>query len=133
MKQIFSILVAISIFSFHAQAQAIPRNPVQKEFASVTSVFVPGGFGTESDIYVIARGVFPNGCYSWSHGELEHLNEFSHVVKPIANVIVGSYCTMALVPFEVEISLGRFAAGRHDVQFKNADGSVIQSVVDVEP
>ena len=97
----------------------------------ISNVFIPAGFDSNSEVYVVASGVFPNGCYRWSHAEVKHKDRFLHEVKSLANVSQGM-CIMVLVPFSKEVKLGKFEAGKHTLKFLNGDGTYIERTLAIE-
>lgn len=107
-------------------------NPDAKEVAvGISGVFVPGGFDSSSDAYVVVSGVFQNGCYKWSRAERTSRDEFNHEIKSMATVTPGM-CIMVLVPFQKEVRLGRLSSGQHNLRFVNGDGTYLEKTLIVE-
>ena len=41
--------------------------PLTKEVqVGINDAYIPGGFDSSSDVYVVTSGIFPNGCYRWN-------------------------------------------------------------------
>ncbi len=97
----------------------------------INGAFVPAGFDSSSDVYVIVNGVFPNGCYRWSRAEVTHHGKFAHQVKSFASVSQGM-CIMVLIPFQKEVRLGKFAPGKHMLRFESGDGTYLEKELIVE-
>ncbi len=128
MKKAVLFLITIYSFAFLNMAKAAESRVVQ---IGVNDVYVPAGFDRSADVYAVASGVFPNGCYEWSHAEVIHTSNFSHEVRLLANVSQGM-CIMVLVPFSQEVKLGKFEQGKHALKFVNGDGTYIQKNIDIE-
>lgn len=131
-----------SIFSFVLAAGllAIPfvnskASPIPKEVEvtiGVSDAFIPGGFDSDSDAYVVVNGMFPNGCYRWKRADVTHnASDKTHEVRSVASVNQGM-CIMVLVPFTQEVSLGKMDAGEHKVRFMNGDGTYMEKTLVVE-
>ncbi len=137
MKPSFNLKTAASIaaalvLSAAPFAKAQDSVPAVKEVAvGVTDVFVPGGFDSDADAYVVASGIFPNGCYRWKGAEVTNVDTFNHEVKSSAMVSQGM-CLMVLVPFTKEIRLGKLATGNHKLKFLNGDGTYLEKNLKVE-
>ena len=115
-----------------AQASFAAASPTTKQVAiGLNDVYVPGGFDSNADSYVIANGLFPNGCYKWDRAEVKHVATFEHEVQPYANVSQGM-CIMVLVPFSKEIRVGKLASGTHTLKFLNGDGTYLQKTMNIE-
>lgn len=97
----------------------------------ISDVFVPAGFDSNSEVYVVASGVFPNGCYRWSHAEVSHREKNVHEVRSMANVSQGM-CIMVLVPFSKPVKLGKFSPGKHTLRFVNGDGTYLEKNLAIE-
>ena len=107
-------------------------SPDTKEIAiGLNDVFVPGGFDSEADAYVVASGLFPNGCYSWKGASVKNVDAFNHEVQSFATVSQG-LCIMVLVPFNKEIRLGKLSTGTHNLKFLNGDGTFMQKTMTIE-
>lgn len=107
------------------------EQPAEKEMQiGISGVFVPGGFDTASDVYVVVNGIFQNGCYKWSRADVSHQGKY-HEIKSMASVSQGM-CIMVLIPFQKEVRLGQFEAGEHKLRFLNGDGTYLEKTVVVE-
>lgn len=99
--------------------------------ASINDVYVPGGFSSDADAYVVLSGVFPNSCYRFSRGEVKHTSAVTHDVAAIADVTEGM-CLMVMVPWTKDVNLGRLGRGNHTLRFRNGDGTYFERNVEVE-
>ncbi|MEQ1722900.1 MAG: hypothetical protein ABL930_06960 [Pseudobdellovibrio sp.] len=126
------LLIAASLMLAQATFAAPSARAEEKEVAvGISGVFVPGGFDSASDAYVIVNGVFQNGCYKWSRAERTNRDEFNHEIRSIATVTQGM-CIMVLVPFQKEVRLGQLATGKHTLKFVNGDGTYLEKTLSVE-
>ncbi|NUN05946.1 MAG: hypothetical protein HUU57_09305 [Bdellovibrio sp.] len=124
---VLSALLGLSSFAFAEQTA-----PVEKEVQiGINGVYVPGGFDSASDVFVVVNGIFQNGCYKWKRAEVNHAGTFSHQIKSIASVSQGM-CLMVLVPFQKEVRLGKFSSGTHTLRFENGDGTYVEKTLTVE-
>ncbi len=96
-----------------------------------SDAFIPSGFDSNSDTFVVASGLFPNGCYRWKESSVEHTSANVHEIKATATVSQGM-CLMVLVPFTKEIHLGKLAVGTHAVRMLNGDGTYIEKQIQIE-
>ena len=97
-----------------------------------TLPFIPGGFDSESDAYVVVNGLFPNGCYSWNRADVtKDVEPNIHEVRSVATVR-QTMCIMVLVPFTKELHLGQLDSGDHTIRFMNGDGTFIERTLHVE-
>jgi hypothetical protein len=124
------LLVAVSLML--AQVSMAAPAAKEKEVAiGISGVFVPGGFDSSSDAYVVVNGVFPNGCYKWSRAQRTDISNFKHEIRSIASVTQGM-CIMVLIPFQKEVRLGQLATGQHTLKFVNDDGTYVEKTLAVE-
>lgn len=131
MKQILRSAFAIVAFSAAMVSQPASAAPTEREIVvGLNDVYVPSGFDTASDVYVVANGIFPNGCYRWKRADVTHRDAFTHEVRSVASVSQGM-CIMVLVPFTKEVQLGRFQAGKHLLRFLNGDGTYIEKSLNI--
>lgn len=125
-------VVALSLLAFNQFAQADEPTPQTRDVViSVSEVFIPGGFDSEADAFVVASGMFPNGCYRWKAAEVKNLDALTHEVQSTATVNQGM-CIMVLVPFSKEIRLGKLQTGNHTLRFVNGDGTFIERTLKIE-
>lgn len=120
-------LVGAIIISQGAHAGAEERE-IQVGFSDA---FIPSGFDSNSDTFVVASGLFPNGCYRWKESEVRHASTNVHEIRASATVSQGM-CLMVLVPFTKEIHLGKLAVGAHAVRLMNGDGTYIEKQLNIE-
>ncbi len=131
-KSLNMAVVALSLLTFNQLAQAEGPTPQTRDVViSVSEVFIPGGFDSEADAFVVASGMFPNGCYRWKGAEVKNVDALTHEVQSSATVNQGM-CIMVLVPFSKEIRLGKLQAGTHTLRFVNGDGTFLERTLQVE-
>lgn len=128
MKKLFALTLIVLAAHVSTAAAADGDREVQ---VGITGAFVPGGFDSNSDAYVVVSGVFQNGCYKWSRAEMTNRDEFNHDIVTKATVTPGM-CIMVLVPFQKEVRLGKLTAGKHSLKFLNGDGTYMEKTLNVE-
>ncbi len=122
----FTAALMLGLSSFAAQT------PAEKEVQiGISGAFVPGGFDSGSDAYVVVNGVFQNGCYRWSRADVNNVDEFNHEIKSMATVTQGM-CIMVLIPFQKDVRLGKLNSGKHNLKFLNGDGTYLEKTLVVE-
>ncbi len=125
--------VAVVVFSSgliaRADQQELPK--VKEVVVGINDAYVPGGFDSDSEAYVVTSGIFPNGCYTYKRAEVSHVDSYSHEIKSVASVSQGM-CLMVLVPFTKEIKLGKLNSGKHTLKFLNGDGTYLEKTMTVE-
>jgi hypothetical protein len=130
MKKGFMTLAAFLVL-WGTQSQA-RESVVEKEVTvGINGAYIPAGFDSASDAYVVVNGVFQNGCYKWKRAEINNKDSFTHEVVSIASVSQGM-CLMVLVPFQKEIRMGQMASGNHTIRFLNGDGTYLEKSMIVE-
>ncbi|MBO9667863.1 MAG: hypothetical protein J7501_13760 [Bdellovibrio sp.] len=123
----FAMLIGMNSMAFAGQVA-----PVEREVQiGISGVYVPGGFDSGSDVFVVVNGVFQNGCYKWKRADVVNKDNYNHVVKSVASVSEGM-CIMVLIPFQKEVRLGKFAPGKHTLRFENGDGTYLEKSVNIE-
>lgn len=130
-KRFLMVAVAVAGMFMGLNAQAADV-PAEKEVVvGVNDAYIPSGFDSTSDVFVVVNGIFPNGCYRWSRAEVAHPTTSLHEVKSVAKVSQGM-CLMVLVPFTKEVRLGTIGAGEHKVRFMNGDGTYLEKGLVIE-
>ena len=112
-----------------AKAEGLPQ--VREVVVGVSDVFVPGGFDSDADAYVVVSGLFPNGCYRWKGADVSSVDAMTHEIQSKAAVSQGM-CIMVLVPFSKEIRLGKLQSGTHTLRFLNGDGTYLERNLKIE-
>lgn len=130
MKKILLVAASLMLANFAFAAPAT-RDEEKEVAVGISGVFVPGGFDSGSDAYVVVNGVFQNGCYKWKRAERTTRDEFNHEIRSIASVTQGM-CIMVLIPFQKEVRLGQLPAGKHNLKFVNGDGTYLEKTLVVE-
>ena len=124
------VITTLAYFGFLTSANA--QNLTVKEVAvSVTDAFIPSGFSSQSESYVVVNGLFPNTCYSMSEPKIDHKTATEHEVQTMAKVKPG-ICIRVFVPFNKEITLGYLTAGKHTVRFLADDGTYFEKSLVIE-
>ena len=123
-----ALLVTVSFGPLTATADQAPKKEV---VIGVSEVYVPGGFSTSTDAYVIVSGMFPNSCYKWARAEVATPKAMFHEVQSIATVS-QAMCLMVMVPYSKEVNLGRLESGEHTLRFLNGDGTYFEKTLAVE-
>ena len=127
MKKILAIAITVLLSSAFAKADPQP----QEVTVGISGAYVPAGFDSTSDAYVVVNGVFQNGCYKWSRAEQVTRDTFTHEIKTIATVTPGM-CIMVLIPYQKEVRLGQLPSGKHTLRFLNGDGTYLEKTLNVE-
>ena len=131
MKNLISTFALLATVLFSVNSVAAPA-PASKEVTiGLSEVFIPGGFSSTTDAYVIVSGMFPNSCYHWTRAEVMHTSKTQHVVRAIADV-AQTMCLMVLVPYQREVNLGRLQSGDHTLRFLNGDGTYFEKTMTIE-
>ncbi|MFM6927400.1 MAG: hypothetical protein ACKOX6_03005 [Bdellovibrio sp.] len=129
--KLFAVILA-AVFGMGSVAMAGQAAPVEREVQiGINGVYVPGGFDSSSDVFVVVNGIFQNGCYKWKRADVDHKDNYNHVVKSVASVSEGM-CIMVLIPFQKEVRLGKFSPGKHTLRFENGDGTYLEKTMNVE-
>lgn len=124
--------IALAVTILMAQFVVAEQLPAEKEVQiGISGAFVPGGFDSSSDAYVIVNGVFQNGCYKWKRADVSSTGEFTHEIRSIATVTQGM-CIMVLIPFQKDVRLGQLPTGKHILKFLNGDGTYLEKSLVVE-
>jgi hypothetical protein len=97
----------------------------------VNDVYVPSGFDSRSEVFVVANGWFPNSCYKFSQAKVDHVSPTLHEVRTYASVTEG-LCLTVIVPFHQEIQIGRLEPGEHSLRFVSGDGTYLEKKVVIE-
>jgi hypothetical protein len=101
------------LFASFAAALCIPFSlalaneaKTREVVVSVSDAYLPSGFDSSYDAYVVVSGLFPNSCYRLKETRTEHIGPALHEVSTYATVTEG-LCLMVLLPFNKEASLGK--------------------------
>ena len=128
MKKIILVLAVLVMAPFIAEAK---EGDVAEVVIGVNDAYIPSGFDSNSDAFVVVSGLFPNSCYHWKSANVKHVGPLLHEVKSSAFVIEGM-CIMVLVPFQKEVQLGKLAVGEHSIRFVNGDGTYWEKRLTIE-
>jgi hypothetical protein len=117
------ILSAFALISIAAPfAHADEQGKTREQMISINDAYIPSGFDSSSDAFVVVNGIFPNSCYRFSEAKVTHVGPALHEVRSYATVTEG-LCLMVLVPFSKEVQLGKLSVGEHAIRFISGDGT----------
>jgi hypothetical protein len=125
------VMIFIAMAIGNSAQAATPGGTEKEVVVGFNDAYIPGGFDSGSDVFVVANGIFPNGCYKWKKADVKHLDTNVHEVSGVASVSQGM-CLMVLVPFTKEIHLGQIGSGEHTVRMMNGDGTFIEKKLVIE-
>lgn len=126
-----SILMLSLVLAAWTGSQTAQAQQSKEVMVGINDVYIPGGFDSASDAFVVVNGVYQNGCYRWSRADINHKGLFEHEVRTYANVSQGM-CIMVLVPYQKEVRLGTLASGKHTLRFVNGDGTYLEKSMEIE-
>ncbi len=131
MKITLKIIVSVLAIGYSmidgANAAPLTKNVI----VAINNVYVPGGFDSQTDAYVIVSGIFPNGCYRWKGAEIKNTTATEHEVTSMATVTQGM-CIQVLVPFTKDVRIGKLSTGTHTLKFIGGDGTYMERKLVVE-
>ncbi len=131
MKTTLKILVSVIAIGY-ATIGSANAAPVSKSVVvPINNVYIPGGFDSEADAYVVVSGIFPNGCYRWKGASIKNNTATEHEITSMASVVQGM-CIQVLVPFSKDVRLGKLSTGTHTLKFLGGDGTYMERKLVVE-
>ncbi len=128
----FFCLTASVIFllSFNVQAEEVVTI---ESTVAINSAYVPGGFDSEADVYVIVSGIFQNTCYTWKEAKVDQKAQKNILeIEVRANVVQGTPCMRVLVPFQKEVYIGKMQSGNYTLRFANGDGTFFTEALTID-
>ena len=128
MKALIASLILLAVAPNFASANPVPTKDVT---IGLAEVFVPGGFSSSTNAYVIVSGMFPNSCYNWKTAQVTSPSTFSHEIRAIATVS-QTMCLMVMIPFQKEVDLGTLASGVHTLRFISGDDTYFEKQLTIE-
>lgn len=120
----FAVALALPVLALAAPTPGV-RSAAHDVIVNITDVYIPSGFDSGSDAFVVVNGLFPNTCYRWKEAVITHPGATEHEIRSTAVVNEGM-CMMVLVPFTQEIQVGKLERGEHTLKFVNGDGTYMQ-------
>lgn len=131
MKTVLTILAAALMMGASTSAVAAKTQLNKDVVVAVSNVFVPGGFDSNSESYVVINGMFPNGCYKFKNSQINNVSTYVHEVTTMASVSQGM-CIQVFVPYSTDVKLGKLQSGTHTLKFMSNDGTFLQKELVVE-
>ncbi len=126
-----AFVMTLAFTAINAQAAGSQQPPAKEVTVGINDAYIPGGFDSEADAYVVVNGIFQNGCYHWNGAEVKNVDTYHHEITSKALVSQG-LCLMVLIPFQKEVRLGHLASGDHKLKFVNGDGTYLEKTMKVE-
>ena len=130
MKSPIAIILSTAALFLSMQVKAEVQ-PSKDVVIALNDVFIPGGFDSSMESYVVVSGIFPNGCYKWKGAEKKDISAYEHEVTSTATVNQGM-CIQVLVPFSKDVRLGRLQTGKHVLRFMSNDGTYLEKTLLIE-
>lgn len=121
-------LIALPLFQTSALAK---EGDVHEKVIGVNSVYIPSGFDSTSESFVVVNGWFPHSCYKLKGATVNHVGPTLHEVTVLANVTEG-LCLTVIIPFNKEVAMGKLAVGDHKIHFLNGDGTYMEKHLVIE-
>lgn len=130
MNKFMMILAAATAFGFAGQASA-KDGDIHEKVVAINDVYIPSGFDSTSETFVVVNGLFPHSCYKLRGAEVNHIGSSLHEVTTLATVTEG-LCLTVIIPFHKEVQLGKLAVGEHQIHFMNGDGTYMERRLTIE-
>lgn len=130
MKSIFIFISTLFILVNTVWAATPSTDPEKELSVGVNGVYVPPGFNSKVETYVVVNGLFPNSCYTLIEPKVKHVSTFTHEILTMAKVRQG-ICLRVYVPFKEEIVIGKLAVGVHTLRFVAEDGTSVEEKIEV--
>ena len=120
------LIAAIAALSLSPIAHADPVS--HDQVVGVSDVYVPNGFDSNTDAFVVVNGLFPNSCYKIKDVEVKNVDAMTQELTATATVTEG-LCLTVIVPFHHEAQLGKLAVGTHKLRFMNGDKTFMEKEI----
>ena len=130
MKTLMALALIAMSFQFSSAALAADGD-VHEKIVGVTDAYVPSGFDSGSDAFVVENGWFQNSCYKLKGIEVNNVGPALHEVTTKASVTEG-LCLAVIIPWHREVPLGKLVVGTHKVHFLNGDGTYMEKQIIIE-
>ena len=130
MKTFLMLATAAMISSFSMNAYA-KDGDVREKVVGINDVYIPSGFDSGSEAFVVVNGLFPHSCYKLKGVKVDHVGPALHEVTTVADVTEG-LCLTVIIPFHREVQLGKLAVGEHQLRFMNGDGTYMEKRLTIE-
>lgn len=130
MKTFLIILSVLMIPAFSSVSSA-KEGDVHETIVPVSDVYIPSGFDSGSDVFLVVNGWFPHSCYQLKDTRVDHIGTNLHEVRTVASVTEG-LCLTVIVPFHKEVQLGKLSIGEHKIRFMNGDGTYMEKGLVIE-
>jgi hypothetical protein len=121
----FATMFAFVLMLGTSTAVRAADGDVHEKVVGASDAYVPSGFDSTSDSFVVVNGYFPHSCYKMKSAEVANVGPFLHEITIKANVTEG-LCLTVIVPWHREVQLGKLAAGDHTLHFMNGDSTYME-------
>lgn len=130
MKTLLAFALIAIPFQFSSTALA-KEGDVREVVIGINDAYIPSGFDSSSDAFVVVNGWLPNSCYRVKGVEVVHAGPTLHEVTTKASVTEG-LCLTVIIPFHKEAQLGKLGVGTHQVRFVSSDGTYMEKQIAIE-
>jgi hypothetical protein len=128
--KIFAVMMIAAVMTVATGASA-NEGDVHNKTVMVSDVYIPSGFDSSSDAFVVVNGFFPHSCYKMADVNVKNISPTVHEITATANVTEG-LCLMVIVPYHKEVQLGKLVPGTHTLHFMNGDGTYMEKQLTIE-
>ncbi|MGZ3650829.1 MAG: hypothetical protein ACXWSC_06605, partial [Bdellovibrionota bacterium] len=126
-----NLLFAMVLSTSAISAAKAADGGIREKVLTINDVYIPSGFDSGSDAFVVVNGLFFNSCYSLKTAKVNHIGPLLHEVSTIANVREGM-CLGGITPWHREVQLGKLVVGDHKIHFLNGDGTYMEKHLAIE-
>jgi len=125
------MISAVAVGAMFGSLSFAKEGDVHERVVGVSDAYIPSGFDSSSESFVVVNGWFPHSCYKLKNVKVDHVGPALHEVTTIANVTEG-LCLTVIIPWHKEVQLGKLAEGEHQIHFMNGDGTYMERRITIE-
>lgn len=126
-----TLILTLAAFLPFAASSFAKEGDTHEKVVPITDAFIPSGFDSSSDAFVVVNGLFPHSCYKLKDASVKNVGNYLHEVTTTATVTEG-LCLTVIIPFHKEVSLGKLAVGEHQIHFMNGDSTYVEKRLTIE-
>lgn len=121
----FTMMLAMAAMTAMIPMARAADGDIHEKVVAASDAYIPSGFDSNSDAFVVVNGWFPHSCYKLKNVDVASIGPFLHEVTTHANVTEG-LCLAVIIPWHREVQLGKLSTGDHKLHFMNGDGTYME-------